>query len=836
MSNKFKNIANVYFDDVKGKIGNAYIYNLSFTQGYSSDASKLTIHAVTEDGDYSTVPSPNFRDIYSIKIDNKIIFRGYVVTKDKQISGSDKTVSVTLVDKSINLDQYAIGLVMRHKEAELVERSIQTTAVSVHPLNPEKQTEKAVVFYRDLADTQSTGTVVDGRVYVIGREKLTSSPCEIPDVEYTQAHFDSAISQFSGDVGISFSSLPTIITGRNYTGTIRTVLNSLCSDQGLSFYYDSAADQIFVFALNGKHIDDSIIETLKNDPNITISSYNESETLEGTFANHVSVREMRPGKEQSKSKACNTNIINSSETEGINKNTGFGNDLLCGMLGKVSGGLRDYYCNSNGLLNRIGVSASKMIENRPNLGSQYETQVDDCGRGETVLVASAAKCIDSSAADLLNSSCEIVRLAARCGIPVEEMIQVFDSNPILYYGYTAELVRMDEQLKDYWVGIESRKVESLMPVYRAMFSPLDIERANGAANSINSSAVTANCQNRNIKQSPEPQWIVKPNGVAGWYFTGGGSVTIDADPLDGAVSELNPTLMNTTANMSQALNFEFENPCSLAYYSHLMLTPTAGSVAASLGTEADKNYEENCVPYMIVYNKKYKKATTGCRGSCNDTTLDEAFGEELCGERELPTGPICELRRVVLEGSLYVGAFGIYNKFYALGPWASNTGFRSNVSIEVSSNKTTGRSNFIKTFSHGTSSTAGFEKLNISDVDATSEIFDPSSQSPHYVKDPAGRKSFNDVYNAVSSSFSSFTAGSSENGLPRSISISIVGLPTEMNKVLDMKSLGSYQMSFGSEGITMNLQYTDAPAKPPTKDFLLSNLHSQFHYTTMGRR
>ena len=64
MSNKFSNIENVFFDDVKGKVGNAYIYSMSFNQGYSSTPSRLNINAVTEDGDYTTVPSPNFSDIY----------------------------------------------------------------------------------------------------------------------------------------------------------------------------------------------------------------------------------------------------------------------------------------------------------------------------------------------------------------------------------------------------------------------------------------------------------------------------------------------------------------------------------------------------------------------------------------------------------------------------------------------------------------------------------------------------------------------------------------------------------------------------------------------------
>ena len=72
MSTKFKYIEKIYFDDVEGKIGNCYIYNLTFSQGYSIEPSTLTINSLSEDGDYSTIPSPNFDDIYTIWIKNYI--------------------------------------------------------------------------------------------------------------------------------------------------------------------------------------------------------------------------------------------------------------------------------------------------------------------------------------------------------------------------------------------------------------------------------------------------------------------------------------------------------------------------------------------------------------------------------------------------------------------------------------------------------------------------------------------------------------------------------------------------------------------------------------------
>ena len=44
MSHKFKYIEKVIFDGVNGKIGDAYIYNMSYTQGFSSSPAKLVIN------------------------------------------------------------------------------------------------------------------------------------------------------------------------------------------------------------------------------------------------------------------------------------------------------------------------------------------------------------------------------------------------------------------------------------------------------------------------------------------------------------------------------------------------------------------------------------------------------------------------------------------------------------------------------------------------------------------------------------------------------------------------------------------------------------------------
>ena len=95
MSHSFKDIEKVYFDNGEaGKIGNAYIYNMSFNQTYSNSSSTLRINAISEDGNYASVPSPNFKNIYVVKIGSSIIFRGFILSKEVSTSENEKTVSM----------------------------------------------------------------------------------------------------------------------------------------------------------------------------------------------------------------------------------------------------------------------------------------------------------------------------------------------------------------------------------------------------------------------------------------------------------------------------------------------------------------------------------------------------------------------------------------------------------------------------------------------------------------------------------------------------------------------------------------------------------------------
>ena len=877
MSTKFSNVKKIFFDDVEGKIGDSFIYNLSFNQGFSSEASTLTVSAISEDGNYSSIPSPNFEDLYTIRVENKIVFRGFIISKEIQTGENNKIASITLVDKSIRLDQYGIGLVNRHGQLPLNKSQITVTAKGVSPLGEVKFTRPAT-FERDLAD----GVQRFGNLFVIGREKLTSSPCDIPDVEYLQSHFDTAINLFSDEVGITFVTLPEIITGRNYTGTIREVLNSLCSDAGKSFYYDSTLDSIVLFDLNSKFIDDSIIDLIKTDEGVVIQNITEVESLENTYGNFVSVREMRSGKEQGGDGTCTTPVNNVPALPFEKVNAATDNEIFFGAcLAKISEGLRDqFYIEKSRWANLDWWDVQEIFS---SFAINLQLNADGA-------------CIDTGARNIHESRCTVDRVASKLNMDPTNVQQIFDNNPSLNDGFKVYLVNIgDGSYKETRRTYEERYLEQYDPLYEAIYTPKDIEFLNitgqegdgiGQISDPKGNS-TPVCTHISTTQSPEPEYV-EPFGLpAGWYFRGGGDWDYSQIDLTEVLSLLRPSIVDVTPEMAlmnylgvnnrtlkqgdldgvhpddsnydstTIINDDGTTPCidepifsiTPIRQSHVVFLPTnlsLGKVVKNIRLKRflmDSSYKnltgsykgnetnEDCVPWDIVENPKYRKGNTGCQGSCNDQTLDEVFPEFFTCGKNLPTGEVCPLYKVGIQFDLQIGGTLISDLFVA-SPSVSDYGYRSNLTINYKSNTTTGRSMKIDTFQTGQNN---FAKLNINDIDATSNIFDPDSQSNHFVVPETAGTSYDDIKALANQIYGSFTSGSSTNNLPRRISMSLIGIPEQIDKVLNVNSVSSYSINFGNDGLSMSIEYADTPPTTPSMDYLQSRLHNQFHYTTMNK-
>ena len=416
MTPLFKNIERITVGNYsEGKIGNCFIYGVSLSQSYSSSPAVLSINLVAESSTSSDgIPNPNLDNLLDVKIDGSVIFRGYIQHKESNNTANSNTVKITLIDKSIRLDQYGIGLFQRHGGGDITDcpTDLDITCVDCiggqHPVTTTGYT------------ACSSGTLQRfGNLFVIGHEKPSSSKVDIRDVEYNHSEFTEAMSAFSEASGLNVSNFPQIHRGRNYTGTIRDVLNSLCSDAGYTFYYDSRIDDLQFVSLEDSLIDIDTINNIKQQSDIAITSSSSSKDQSGTFANFASVRSMRAGSTVKHERNRVLSIINSyynpigplgSSFSGTdNEITGFLAKANSELAKLYFGGLRDF-----------------TVYGAVSWGSGY------------VVPSLNPDCLSS-----VNTECLVTTWARKLQIPEADLKNILYNRPILQSGFTVYPANID---------------------------------------------------------------------------------------------------------------------------------------------------------------------------------------------------------------------------------------------------------------------------------------------------------------------------------------------------------------------------------------------------------
>jgi hypothetical protein len=172
-----------------------------------------------------------------------------------------------------------------------------------------------------------------GGLLVIGRENFVENYCDVPDVDYT---FSDLLMAFGVDTGspnlpnskrgntqyitVKGNSLKDRTLGsdgyssyrRNYSGSLREVLNSWCSDFGYSFTWDifSSSPQIIGIDLTktvgGSKIDDikELVDSIKIDDaknnDAVVESTTESYSKEGSYKQSYISQYIKPAKTKNK--------------------------------------------------------------------------------------------------------------------------------------------------------------------------------------------------------------------------------------------------------------------------------------------------------------------------------------------------------------------------------------------------------------------------------------------------------------------------------------------------------------------------------------------------------
>ena len=118
-------------------------------------------------------------------------------------------------------------------------------------------------------------------------------------------------------------------------------------------------------------------------------------------------------------------------------------------------------------------------------------------------------------------------------------------------------------------------------------------------------------------------------------------------------------------------------------------------------------------------------------------------------------------------------------------------------------------------------------KIKISDTDVTQASYVPERiragvknvNNPKYEKDDL-------VKNTLKSACVNHTSPLD------SWSISFMGFPDDISSLLSPHGIGSFNLNFGENGVSVDIEYADKPAQSPSADYFNSKMWNTRRYNT----
>jgi hypothetical protein len=267
-----------------GKFANGYIYSAQINQGYSENTNKLTIDIVYQQGANIVLPEKNLTTSYRVEFGDIIFPQMYFISYSKNVAVNEETITCTFVDGSILLDRYYVGLTNRHYK---VNESPQSFNVGVYCANCDSSiTVNNGNVTRSVANSPN---LLVNNLLVVGDEEFIDQACDIPDVKY---NFSSLLITMAKISNFTFKNFVDInpLYKTSYTGTLREVLSNWCSDFGFGFYWDFLSNTLICIDLRdpinlgpvSSYINSNFDQN-NTSKNLSISSFSEEESLEGTY-------------------------------------------------------------------------------------------------------------------------------------------------------------------------------------------------------------------------------------------------------------------------------------------------------------------------------------------------------------------------------------------------------------------------------------------------------------------------------------------------------------------------------------------------------------------------
>lgn len=271
-----------------------HIYSLTVQMGYTDGPTRITLNIVNDTGVYTATDkngnTSSFKDllstqdVYTLKIGDLNPFHLYIVGYDIRTTVGQRILTLQLADTSILLDKIFVGLINRHVEAAqespygshygvAVEAAIADLKVRCLKCDGSSDTEivtpgitkitgssdpdrKYSKITRDIDIVQSSTQptkkgnayiepndaehfIKNGGIVILGTEGFVEQECDIPEVDYSFTDLINALSPHY--IKITDLKDRNIEYRATYTGTLREVLNSWCSDFGYSFTWNLEA-------------------------------------------------------------------------------------------------------------------------------------------------------------------------------------------------------------------------------------------------------------------------------------------------------------------------------------------------------------------------------------------------------------------------------------------------------------------------------------------------------------------------------------------------------------------------------------------------------------------
>lgn len=323
MSSIYKDISSVTVNGsnlyLKG-----YIYDVNFQPSIGKGPSRLSISVVNKDGVYAssqlTVQQASQISIGSIGLSM------YPVKYTKKESEQGKTLTIEFVDGSFILDKIYVGLVKKHylipKEEYKFSEFNRLTTQFYKPFVLE---DNFIILGRELHPCDVNKDGVLG-----GNEIKSNDPCDpcpncptnkhekkdkcdklsylkVFEVAYTFKELIDGANAMASKTNVKFNiEMPKGLDEtkikkylKNYTGSLKTVLDQWCSDLGLSMAFDSSRSAfLFRDITKDTKLNESAIRGLVKAGDVKIISEDTEESMENTTSRSAMSLYERNGEER----------------------------------------------------------------------------------------------------------------------------------------------------------------------------------------------------------------------------------------------------------------------------------------------------------------------------------------------------------------------------------------------------------------------------------------------------------------------------------------------------------------------------------------------------------